>query len=47
VPPGTVAGEPVTILAECRLSAALDKAVGPANDVFADRRPGLYRPVSR
>jgi len=47
VPPGVVAGEPVTILAECRLGAALEKAVSPANDVFADRRPGLYRPVSR
>jgi 5-aminopentanamidase len=46
VPPGAVAGEPMTIVAECRLSAALDKAISPANDVLADRRPELYRPVT-
>jgi len=47
VPPGTASGAPVTIFAECRLGAALDKAVSPANDVLADRRPELYRPVSQ
>lgn len=42
VVPGAAADGPVTILAECRLSAALDKAISPANDVHADRRPELY-----
>jgi predicted amidohydrolase len=37
---------PVTIVAECRLDDALDKATGPANDVLADRRPELYRRVA-
>jgi predicted amidohydrolase len=40
------AGGPITISAGCRLGDALDKAIGPANDVHADRRPGLYRRVA-
>jgi predicted amidohydrolase len=43
VPPGAGTDGPVTIVAECRLGDALDKAISPANDVHADRRPGLYR----
>jgi 5-aminopentanamidase len=43
---GVPASGPRTILAECRLGEALDKAVGPLNDVLADRRPALYRPVA-
>jgi 5-aminopentanamidase len=39
---GPATGEAVTIAAECRLADALDKAVGPLNDVHADRRPELY-----
>ena len=37
---------PITITAECRLGDALSKAVGPANDVHADRRPDLYRRIT-
>jgi predicted amidohydrolase len=40
------AGGPVIITAECRLGSALDKAIGPRNDVHADRRPGLYHRVA-
>jgi predicted amidohydrolase len=40
------AGGPITITAECRLGTALDKAIGPRNDVHADRRPGLYRRIA-
>ena len=40
------AGGPVIITAECRLGSALDKAIGPRNDVHADRRPGLYQRVA-
>jgi predicted amidohydrolase len=38
---------PVTITAPCQLASALDKATGPRNDVFADRRPGLYGRVTQ
>jgi hypothetical protein len=37
---------PITITAECRLGDALSKAIGPANDVHADRRPELYRRIT-
>lgn len=37
---------PVTITAECRLTAALDKTVSPLSDMLADRRPELYRRVA-
>jgi hypothetical protein len=37
---------PITITAECRLGDALSKAVSPANDVHADRRPELYRRIA-
>jgi hypothetical protein len=40
------AGGPVIITAECRLGSALDKAIGPRNDVHADGRPGLYHCVA-
>ena len=33
---------PSTIIAECRLADALDKAISPNNNVHADRRPELY-----
>jgi 5-aminopentanamidase len=42
VPAGAGTDGPVTIVAECRLGDALDKAIGPANNVHADRRPELY-----
>ena len=42
----TGAAGPVTITADCELASALDKATGPRNDVFADRRPGLYGRVT-
>jgi predicted amidohydrolase len=38
----TMTAGPITITAECRLGDALSKAVSPANDVHADRRPELY-----
>lgn len=42
----TLTAGPVTIAAECRLDMARNKAIGPLNDVHADRRPGLYRRVA-
>jgi len=42
----TLTAGPATIAAECRLDSARDKAVGPMNDVHADRRPGLYRRIA-
>jgi len=43
-------GQPSTesgiVLAECDLSLAADKAVGGLSDIHADRRPGLYAPVT-
>jgi predicted amidohydrolase len=45
---GGVASElTATFLAECDLSAALDKGISPNNDVLADRRPELYGRVAR
>jgi 5-aminopentanamidase len=43
---GPATDAPVTIIAECRLGDALDKAVGPVNDVHRDRRPELYGGVA-
>jgi predicted amidohydrolase len=34
--------EPTLLLADLDLAATRDKATGPRNDVFADRRPALY-----
>jgi 5-aminopentanamidase len=39
---GPVRG-PATLQANCDLTAARDKSLGLRNDVFADRRPDLYR----
>jgi len=44
--PAAAPSEPITIAAECQLEQALDKAVGPNNDVQADRRPELYGRVT-
>ncbi|HEY2552452.1 MAG TPA: nitrilase family protein [Streptosporangiaceae bacterium] len=44
--PATVTGGPVTIAAECQLGEAMDKSIGPKNDVHADRRPELYGRVA-
>lgn len=44
---GSASGQPTTLLAECDLNAALDKAVSPNNNVLGDRRPELYERVSR
>ena len=38
-PPGP---EPALLLADVDLAGARDKALGPRNDVFGDRRPALY-----
>jgi predicted amidohydrolase len=43
----TMTAGPITITAECRLGDALSKAIGPANDVHADRRPELYRRIAQ
>lgn len=37
--------EVVTLRARCDLARARDKRLGERNDVLADRRPELYRPV--
>jgi 5-aminopentanamidase len=42
---GAASDQPATVMAECKLSQALDKAVGPNNDVHSDRRPELYRRI--
>ena len=39
-PPGP---EPALLVADVDLATARDKALGPRNDVHADRRPALYR----
>ena len=39
--PAAVA-EPALVIADVDLAATRDKALGPRNDVFADRRPELY-----
>jgi 5-aminopentanamidase len=43
---GAASAGPATLIAECDLGAALDKAISPNNDVHADRRPDLYGPVA-
>ena len=42
----TMTAGPITIAAGCQLGNALDKAIGPRNDVHADRRPALYHRVA-
>jgi predicted amidohydrolase len=44
---GSATTHPATLLAECDLNAALDKAVSPHNDVLGDRRPELYERVAQ
>jgi predicted amidohydrolase len=44
---GSASAKPATLLAECNLDAALDKAISPNNDVLGDRRPELYERVAR
>ncbi|WP_072691741.1 hypothetical protein [Rhodococcus marinonascens] len=39
--------EPSTIIAECRLVDALDKAISDTSNVHADRRPELYGPLAQ
>jgi len=34
--------EPVLLVADVDLARSRDKAIGPRNDVFGDRRPALY-----
>ena len=41
------APEPALLVADVDLAAARDKALGPRNDVLADRRPALYAHVGR
>jgi 5-aminopentanamidase len=36
------AADPELVIADCDLARARDKATGPRNDAFADRRPALY-----
>jgi 5-aminopentanamidase len=43
---GAASDLPGTVVAECTLGKALDKAVSPNNDVHADRRPELYGRVA-
>jgi predicted amidohydrolase len=43
---GAASGQPATLLADCDLGAALDKAVSANNDVLRDRRPELYQRVA-
>jgi predicted amidohydrolase len=38
-----LADRPALLVADCDLGEARDKAVGPRNDIHADRRTGLYR----
>jgi predicted amidohydrolase len=35
--------QPALLVADVDLAAARDKAIGPRNDVHADRRPALYQ----
>ena len=44
---GAASDQPATLLAECALDQALDKAVSHHNDVHGDRRPELYGRVAR
>jgi predicted amidohydrolase len=41
-----LADRPGVLTASCDLAAAADKKISAHNDVLADRRPGLYRPVA-
>jgi 5-aminopentanamidase len=43
---GAASDQPATLMAECKLGQALDKAVSPSNDVHGDRRPELYGRVA-
>ena len=43
---GSACADAATLLADCDLGAALDKAVSPNNDVLGDRRPELYGGVA-
>ena len=43
----TMAARPITAIAECQLDDALDKAIGPINNVHADRRPELYGRIAQ
>jgi predicted amidohydrolase len=40
------ADEQVILVADCELARARDKRISTHNDVFADRRPLLYRQVA-
>jgi len=40
------ADQPEILVARCDLARARDKHVSEHNDVLADRRPGLYRPLA-
>ena len=40
---GPLCGDQAVLVADLDLTAALDKRIGPYNDVFADLRPELYR----
>jgi predicted amidohydrolase len=44
---GAATAGPLTIVAECRLADALEKAISPNNNVHADRRPELYGRVAQ
>jgi len=41
-----LADQPAVLTARCDLAAAADKRITAHNDVLADRRPGLYGPVT-
>jgi hypothetical protein len=41
-----LADRPGVLTASCDLATAADKKISAHNDVLADRRPGLYRPVA-
>jgi hypothetical protein len=38
---------PAVLTADCDLSLATDKRASEHNDLLADRRPGLYWPVTK
>jgi predicted amidohydrolase len=41
-----LADQPAVLTARCELAAAADKRITARNDLLADRRPGLYGPVT-
>jgi predicted amidohydrolase len=41
-----VADHPAVLIADCDLARARDKRISGHNDLLADRRPGLYSPVT-